>query len=127
MQVFYTFWYFFAFLPGNAGWRRSLRPRSRKGAAWAVVFLPPFLLPTWAPRYLGRWQTRNMETVQMRITELDKLLFDSWALVDGDATLRVTSFRKLSLLQMAKLRKERTMKGRRLVTLTLGGESLTLT
>ena len=99
-----------------------------------LCFTPFFLHSTWAGflaplfyPYLGRWQTRNMETVQMRITELDKLLFDSWALVDGDATLRVTSFRKLSLLQMAKLRKERTMKGRRLVTLTLGGESLTLT
>jgi len=60
-----------------------------------------------------------METVQMRIMELDKLLFDSCPpFVDGDATLRVTSFKKLSLLQMAKLRKERTMKGRRLVRLT---------
>ena len=59
----------------------------------------------------------------MRITELDKLLFDSWPLFDGDATLRVTSFKKLSLLQIAKLRKESTMKGRRLVRLTLRGES----
>ena len=72
---------------------------------------------------LGRWQRRNMETVQIRITELDKLLFDSWALVDGDATFRVTSFKKLSLLQIAKLRKVSTMKGRRLVRLTLRGES----
>ena len=34
------------------------------------------------------------------------------------ATLRVTSLKKLSLRQMAKLRKERMMKGSRLVRLT---------
>ena len=62
----------------------------------------------------------------MRITELDKLLFDSWVLFDGDATLRVTSFKKLSLLQMAKLRKESTMKGRRLVRLTLSGKTCSI-
>ena len=58
-----------------------------------------------------------METVQMRMTELERLLFDSWAWF-GVATFLVTSFKKLSLLQMAKLRKESTMKGRRLVRLT---------
>ena len=38
------------------------------------------------------------------------------------ATLRVTSLKKLSLRQMAKLRKERMMKGSRLVRLTLNQE-----
>ena len=28
---------------------------------------------------LGKWQRRNMETVQMRMTELERLLLDSWA------------------------------------------------
>ena len=41
----------------------------------------------WQTRWhLGRWQTRNMETVQIRIAELDKLLLDSWTLF-GIATL----------------------------------------
>ena len=46
----------------------------------------------------------------------------TWAWFGVD-TFLVTSFKKLSLLQMAKLRKESTMKGRRLVRLTLNGES----
>ena len=40
--------------------------------------------------------------------------------VEGGIAIKVTSFKKLSLLQMAKLRKESTIKGRRLVRLTLG-------